>query len=425
MTSPPTAYAPAQPVRPAQTPESAAPAAEPRGAPVHKVGFLYNHDAPHQIAHSAPIARELARHQGDIEVHIIASSDALLNRARDVIAPSLETPPAFHLLPPNRLQNVLGKAFDNLGPFSRLANLFRHREFLATFDTLVVPERTTLFLRRMLGARTPRLVCTRHGSGDRSVGFKASAKGFDLVLFSGPKTRDRFVASGILKPAQTAIVGYPKFDSVNTRQVRRLFDNDRPTVVYNPNPDARLSSFYGMGLDVLEHFYRSDRYNLVFAPHMMLFRRKIHVSLESYDVRIRPNIPERYLDCPHIRVDLGSPALLDMTYTLAADIYMGDVSSQVYEFIKTPRPCVFLNPSRLPWQGDPDFLFWTMGPVVTGVNELDAAIARAGDPAFMARQKEMFAHTFALTAEPSSHRAARAIRDFVTGRGEPADMEES
>lgn len=421
MTSPPTAYAPARPVRSELTPESAPEMAHPVSAPGHKVGFLYNHDAPHQIAHSAPIARELARQGGNLDVHVIASSHALLERARDVIADSLEAPPAFHLLPPNRLQNALGKVLDNLGPFSRLANLFRHRDFLASFDTLVVPERTTLFLRRMLGARTPRLICTRHGSGDRSVGFKASARGFDLVLFSGPKTRDRFVDSGILTTAQTAIVGYPKFDSVNTRQVRRLFENDRPTVVYNPNPDARLSSFYGMGLEVLEHFYQSERYNFVFAPHMMLFKRKIHVSLESYDVRIRPNIPERYLNCPHMIIDLDSPALLDMTYTLAADIYLGDVSSQVYEFIRTPRPCVFLNPSRIPWQGNPDFLFWSMGPVVTGVNELEGALARAGDPAFMARQRDMFAHTFALTAEPSSHRAARAIRDFVTGRGNPED----
>lgn len=29
-----------------------------------------------------------------------------------------------------------------------------------------------------------------------------------------------------------------------------------------------------------------------------------------------------------------------MTYTPAADIYLGDVSSQSYEFLLDPRPCL-------------------------------------------------------------------------------------
>ncbi|MEX1147647.1 MAG: hypothetical protein WEB93_04610, partial [Sphingomonadales bacterium] len=252
-----------------------------------------------------------------------------------------------------------------------------------------------------------------HGSGDRSIGFKPSAGAFDLVLFSGPKTRDRFVDAGYLKPGQAAIVGYPKFDTVRPDAVRRFFDNDRPTVLYNPNPDPRLSSFYDMGLSVLEHFHASDRYNLIFAPHIMLFRRKVHISLESLSARIRPAIPDRFRQCPHILIDTDSPALMDMTYTLSADVYLGDVSSQVYEFILKPRPCVFLDAHGASWRDNPDYLFWTMGPVVSDVADLDPAIDRAKSLRYQHRQLEMLAQTFDITDEPGSRRAARAIGEFI------------
>ena len=36
-----------------------------------------------------------------------------------------------------------------------------------------------------------------------------------------------------------------------------------------------------------------------------------------------------------------------MTYTKQADIYLGDVSSQVYEFMLKPRPCIFFNPENI------------------------------------------------------------------------------
>jgi hypothetical protein len=378
-----------------------------------RVGFLYNHDAPHQVAHSAPIAAELANTAPDFDVQVIASSEALLDRARNVLASTGTPDIGYHLLEASIVQNSLSPVLDQLGPFSRLMNLYRNKEFLAGFDALVVPERTTLFLKKLLGSRTPKLICTRHGSGDRSVGFQESVSGFDLVMFSGPKTRDRYVDLGYLRPEQTAIVGYPKFDAIPIEVGSALFDNGRPTVVYSPNPDPLLSSFYDMGLDVLEYFYNSRDYNLVFAPHMMLFKRKLHTSLEKLKVRLRPNIPEKYFHCPHIKIDMGSPALMDMTYMRAADIYLGDVSSQVYEFIRRPRPCVFLNASGADWQGNPNFLFWTMGPVADRVADLGQALEEASQSHYLERQKELFDWTFQMTEERSSLRAAHAIGDFL------------
>ena len=65
-----------------------------------------------------------------------------------------------------------------------------------------------------------------------------------------------------------------------------------------------------------------------------------------------------------ILIDTGSERCVDMTYTSAADIYVGDVSSQVCEFLETPRPCVFLNAHQIDWQNNPDFAHWHFGDVV-------------------------------------------------------------
>ena len=170
-----------------------------------------------------------------------------------------------------------------------------------------------------------------------------------------------------------------------------------------------------MGLDVLEYFYNSKDYNLIFAPHVMLFKRRIHMTLEGMALRLRRDLPEKYRHCPHILVDTGSPASFDMTYTLAADIYLGDVSSQVYEFLVSPRPCIFLNAHRAQWQNDPNYAFWGFGPVVDDIPALDSALkgAIADQAAYKPVQERAIAATFDLQPAPSSARAADAIGRFL------------
>lgn len=379
---------------------------------VRDIGFLFNHDAPHQIAHSAPIARELAENYTGFKVTVLATSRALLDYARKLIERDGDSRVSFVLLEEGKLQRRMGRWLDAAMPFSRLMNLARHRRRLAEFDALVVPESTSLFIRRLLGERTPKLIYTRHGNGDRSIGVKRSAGEFDLVLFAGQKILDRFLEKGYLRPQQYAVVGYAKFDTLTTTEGRRFFDNDKPTVLYNPHFEPRLSSYYDMGLDVLEYFYNSDKYNLIFAPHIMLFKKKLHVSLESFRMRLRQGIPERYLNCPHILVDTGSSALLDMSYTLSADYYIGDVSSQVYEFALRPRPCIFLNSHAADWRDNPNYLFWTFGPVLDQIGDLEAALAAAGSEHYARVQEDVFRRTFDIGERPASVRAADAIADF-------------
>jgi hypothetical protein len=66
-----------------------------------------------------------------------------------------------------------------------------------------------------------------------------------------------------------------------------------------------------------------------------------------------------------------------MTYTLAADVYIGDVSSQVYEYLQVPKPCVFLNVGTFGWEEDPSFAFWHLGQVISDPGAVLPAVSRA------------------------------------------------
>jgi len=385
-------------------------------APIH-CGFLFNHDQLHQIAHSAPIAFELMRLSPSVRVSLLATTLPQFDYLRRALA--------RHGLPEDSLQLIrlpawmrgIAGLLDALIPFSRVVTLLTHRERFRALDVLVAPEKTSLLLRSAGGLESLKFVPTRHGAGDRAVGFDRHSGEFDLGLMSGEKIRDRLRAEGLIDAGGYAIVGYPKFDlcSVADEARPRLFANDLPTVLYNPHCSPRLSSWFDDGLEVLEAVYRSGKYNLIFAPHVMLFRKRIQISLKPWRVAWTGTVPERYLESPHILVDLGSERSTDMTYTEAADIYLGDVSSQIYEFLRRPRPCVFIDSHATHWKGDGNFRHWSCGRVVNGADELIAALdeAFAGHGDYAAAQKSLFAYSIDLRETSSSRRGAEAILAFV------------
>jgi CDP-glycerol glycerophosphotransferase (TagB/SpsB family) len=207
-----------------------------------------------------------------------------------------------------------------------------------------------------------------------------------------------------------AVAGYPKFETVR-RERTRLFDNADPVVLYNPTQNPRGTSWHRFGRGVLDAFARRDDLNLIFAPHALLFRRSLGRGAR---------LPRGLRTGPRLIVDTASPASFDMTYTRAADLYLGDQSSQVYEFIREPRPCVFLNASETGWQGNPDYRSWGFGPVVERIADLMPAIdAALGDfdrwrPAQEAALAQDAPRPDAPFADaPASERGARAIAEFL------------
>ena len=381
-----------------------------------KVGFLYNHEAGHQVRHSAVVIPQiLARHPA-LDVMVLATSDALLETVRAVCGPVDERCRFVKLSVPG-WHTPLARLLDPVLPFSRLDQLASNRAVFARLDALIVTEGTSLFLRKLPGLEHLKILRIDHGAGDRAIGFTPSFAGNDLVLLPGAKQRHRFVQLGYLKPAQIAVVGYPKFETVDVGagRARKFFGNDKQVVVYNPHPEPRLSSWYDMGTAVLDYFAASPDFNLIFAPHVILFKRRVHLTVEGFAMKWRRDLAEKYRFCPNIFIDTGSPASLDMTYTLAADIYLGDVSSQIYEFLIEPRPCVFLNAQDAKWENDPNYAFWHFGKVVNDIAALDAALknARADHAGYGPVQEKAFKETFDIQPRPAAVRAADAIAEFL------------
>jgi CDP-glycerol glycerophosphotransferase (TagB/SpsB family) len=102
-----------------------------------------------------------------------------------------------------------------------------------------------------------------------------------------------------------------------------------------------------------------------------------------------------------------------MTYTRGADIYIGDVSSQIYEFLRTPKPALFIRPPED--AGSETLDHFRAGEVVDSGADIGDALSRAIDkqPARIGLQRQLFNRTFDLGERPSSLRAALAIRDLL------------
>lgn len=360
----------------------------------------------HQTPHSLPIAVQVALRHPDIEVHVAATSKKHLDFIRRYASRFPAAEILYDLLHVPRIVRE-GVRLTGCQLGIKLAELAWNRRYFGTFDAIVVPERTSLLLKH-LGVRRPKFVWTHHGAGDRASGFKRGIARFDFVVLAGRKLEQRLLELDLIRPGGYVTGVYPKFDWVRAMTPEhRLFDNGRPTVVYIPHFSHTLSSWPAVGRQVLDWFAAREDYNLVFAPHLRLFdpptARKYHAF-------------EAYRGLPHMRIDLGSEASIDMSYTSGADIYLGDVSSQVTEFLMIrPRPCVFLNPHGFDWQYDPSFRFWRMGEVISGPEDLEGGLRRActRQAERSVLQQAYVEDTFGADGKPTAHVAADALAAFL------------
>lgn len=386
-----------------------------------RVVFLFNHDAAHQVAHLAGIAGAFALDQPDSQAIVAYADDAIRQRVESLVSPQAAARIVWHKLAlPAALDGPL-RLLDRVLPASRLLRLRLHRRLFAEADAVISTERTCLRVRDALPEKSrPLFVRVPHGTGDRSVTFHPEHRKFDLTLVAGQKLKDQLIAHGV-KPERIAMTGYAKFENVDLSARPKLFANDRPTFVYNPHFDPHLSSWYDLGPPLLDWFASKagQRFNLIFAPHVMLFRKPVHVSPEYRIARRRPDIPAATKDAPNILIDVDGPRLFDMTYLLAADAYLGDASSQVYEFLARPRPVVILDPNEaLRKEGEAALPFLGTGPVVS---DIAAAVARLSDlpalqDAYGEAQRQLIARTFSLGDGSPSRRAAAAIAQAVAAR---------
>lgn len=375
-----------------------------------RIGFLFNHQAPHQVLHTAPVAFELGR-RSDTEVTILATREIELNMARRIGRHWPGHRVTFQWAAGTGTRRWLERHRLPCRLPGKKGVLRANRRVFAQLDALVVPERTSTRLRSYPELSHLQLIQIPHGAGDRAVGYEPRNAHFDLLLLAGEKCRERMIGQLGLEPHRLEVIGYPKFDVPSLCAARLSLPADRPTVLYNPHFDRHLSSWYLWGERVLDWFATQSRYNLIFAPHVLL-------SLRRFGAAAR--LLRRYRDLPHLLIDTGSDHCVDMTYTRLADVYLGDVSSQIYEYLHLgPRPAVFLNARGISeWRSSPDYRHWHLGRVVDRLTELPAALAQPLTSDEQARQRQAVASTFERHPQAASARGADAIIAHLTRRAE-------
>ena len=375
-------------------------------APLPRIAFLFNAQA-HQILHGITTAEALAL-GWRANVDILSASAAHLDLARSLTRAESHCLLRFERIGTPLLHRTAHLLRSAVPP--KLLTLAAVRRQLDHYDAIALPERTSTIMRR-LGVTRPRLIHVDHGAGDRAAGFDPRIARFDFALVAGEKQRRRMLAEGLIRQGAHAVVGYPKFEAIDRMRDPHWspFADERPVILYNPHFSARLGSWPRDGVAIVEAIVRDGRFNLIVAPHIRLCdnaRTRAHVA-----AALAP-----YAGRPDVHVDLGSPRSIDMSYTTLADIYVGDVSSQIYEFLRRPKPALFVNSHGRAWHDDPDYAHWHFGPVVDGpealIAGLDRAIAEHDD--YAPEQRRAFADTFDLReGESHSVRAAAAIAGFL------------
>lgn len=353
-----------------------------------KVGFLALAQA-HQHLHWLPAALELSRQPG-VKVDVLCPSRAGLRfirsfdpkqRLKLVWLPAQWRDGLFDLPPRKRVHRIYGR-------------LFRR------YPILVTTESTSVRLREDPKFRAA-FVRIRHGVGDAATRLDdRRVAEFDLSLVGGEKDRQRLIAAGLATELNCIVTGYAKFELV--KPPPRIFPDDKPIALYNPHSRPDLSSWFKHGAALVREMERMEGWNFIVAPHV-----KLHGGLG-----IRTN-------APNIIIDRGSVRSIDMSYTQAASVYIGDGSSQIYEFLIRPRPCIFVNSHHVAWQGNEQFAHFALGQVIEAPEELGPALERAEalQAQFEPLQRRAIEDSIDESIVPASKRQAEAILEFARARG--------
>jgi len=377
-----------------------------------RIGFLLNHYQPHQVPHIAPFAFALSVRRPDWSVELLCSTAAEAEFAAEIGALHPGHHAEIRWLRVPVFARLVDPLVRKVAFYRKIAVQKANMSLFAGFDALVVPEMTSLALRHDTRTAGVKLIFTGHGAGDgynQQVGmFDPRIDDFDLAILPGRRIAEELTALGRFMATPYAIAGYPKLEL--GARTQRFFDNDRPTVLFNPTQNRKATCWHRFGTDVLDYFYRSDEFNLIFAPHVLLFLRPW--SRGAW-------LPRRYRSTDTVLIDKGSRASVDMSYLRAADVYLGDLSSQTYEFVSQPRPCVFLDPIGVDYRDNPAFRSWSFGPVVRDIADLGPALQQATGEfeRYRPAQEAARDRQFALDPVPASARGAEIIAEFLETGG--------
>lgn len=356
----------------------------------------------HHLYHSAMIAMELSLLDPNVEVICLSCNkehtDAL-NKIKAFYPQSKAT--IIQLKQPFRYKflNFKKKSYPSVNAMVKIA-----KNYLKEADCIVTTSHGTPKMLKKNNITKPMLIYQYHGCGDREYGFDPGFKQFDFMLLPGKYHQKRLIEENIIAKKKTIIVGWPKFDyslKINP-EGNKLFDNDNPVILYTPHWEPKLTSFNKYSEFLLNYFKNNKNYNFIFAPHILIKHWKTHYGY-------RTDFSDYLSD--NIIIDFGSDFSTDGTYLNNSDLYIGDVSSMVYEFIAfKQRPCLFLNAHNVAWKENVDYRFWDYGPVVESEEEFELKFTESlSDEKFIDIQKSRIKEYFDISDTISSKRASKAI----------------
>jgi len=283
-----------------------------------------------------------------------------------------------------------------------LARLVPH---LLRTRVAVCAEQTSLWLPTLLPLPC-RFVKTSHGVGSMSARDDRRRRSPWLTLVPSERERQTYLDRGFA-PDRIVATGYVK-SAFRQRSQRQLpFAEQRPILLYTPHWQAHRSSWPRWGAEIVRMLADQRRWNVILAPHQRLVENAPEVRAVLGAVA----------GLPHVHVDLDSFAMIDGSYTAAADIYLGDTSSQVIEFLARPRPCVFLDAQGADWRDNPSYAQWTCGEVVEDLDGLLPVLARAEErhPHYRDVQQAFARSSLGDTGTVAPARAAAAILGALRG----------
>ncbi len=370
------------------------------------IAFLYLHGI-HHLYHSAMTAVELSNMQNKYKIVLVSCSPEHTRLLKNIqslypiqntIIKEIPLPFRFKYL------NIKNKTYPS--PSDTMPKI---APYLRSVDGIVATSHSTVTSAKKYGITNPKLIYQYHGCGDRKYGFEPNLGNYDLLLLPGAYHQQRLHDSGVLDKKNTAIVGWPKLDyPVDVTGLKQqLFPNDNPIILYTPHWSPKLSSFEAWCRPLMDYFKANKEYNFLFAPHIQLkhWKNKYNYDLNFDDYKVE-----------NIHIDLGSEAGVNSSYLRIANIYMGDVSSQIYEWIAlNPRPCIFTNAHGIQWEDDINYRHWRYGPVMNNISELKGILQLLiEDKSYIDYQKNQIPQYIDISTDKYSIRAAEAIYNFVS-----------
>lgn len=352
------------------------------------------------VPHLWPIVEALAQARPDLTIDVWISTSAHEELLGEWMAPL--TPARVRLRrAPGFLQHATLAKGQNPPLPAKLPMLMRLAPALWNVPVTVCAEQTSLWLPRVLPMRS-RFVFTVHGAGPLNYNRDGRLRHASRLFVPSDYLTEEHVAHGIARDA-IAVTGYVKSAFRPSVTAVDIFPDARPVLLYAPHWQRYRSSWWEWGHAIVEMLAAQDRYNVVLAPHQRLFERDEEALAYL----------NRFADLPNVHVDSGSFAMVDGSYTQMADLYLGDSSSQIIEYLARPRPCVTLDTPEMAWKPDD---YRRCGAVVRPFDDLWPAIMAAEDqhPSYRDVQSAFAIEALGDAGDDAPRRSARAIIDLLS-----------